>query len=74
MEYPTLPADIRSLPVPQRIALVEQIWDSIAEEEAKFELTAAQKAELDRRLTRRDSSETPASDWNDVKRRILGES
>lgn len=74
MAHTTIPPDIRALPVPQRIALVEQIWDSIAEDERRFELTDAQKAELDRRLARRASADAHGSDWPDVKRRLLGES
>ena len=74
MTHSTLPPEIRDLPVPERVALVEQIWNSIVEDEAKFELTNAQKAELDRRLARRGSSGSRGSDWADVKRRILGES
>lgn len=54
--------------------LVHEIWDSIVEDEAKFELADAQKAELDRRLVRRDSSSSRGSDWADVKARVLGES
>ena len=68
----TLLPEIRELPVPERVALVEQIWDSIVEDEASFELTDAQKAELDRRLAERASSSSPGSDWADVKARILG--
>ncbi len=74
MSHSTLPPEIRDLPVAERVALVEQIWNSIVEDEAKFELTDAQKAELDRRLARRGSSGSRGSDWADVKRRILGES
>jgi len=40
----------KSLSIPERIRLVEEIWDTIAEENAAFELTEAQKVELDRRL------------------------
>ena len=69
----TLPPEIRELPVPERVALVEQIWDSIVEDEAGFELTDAQKAELDRRLAERAPSSSRGSDWADVKARILGE-
>ncbi|NUQ61715.1 MAG: addiction module protein [Pirellulales bacterium] len=72
MTHSTLPPEIRNLPVPERVALVEQIWDSIAEDEAEFQLTDAQKAELDRRLARRGSSGTRGSDWAAVKRRIVG--
>ena len=74
MTHVTVPREIRDLPVPDRMALVEQIWDTIAEDEAEFQLTNAQKAELDRRLARRQSSGPSGSDWGDVKRRIVGES
>lgn len=40
----------RKLSIPDRITLVEEIWDTIAEENQAFELTDAQKRELDRRL------------------------
>jgi putative addiction module component (TIGR02574 family) len=71
MSHSTLPPEIRALPVPERIALVEQIWNSIAEDESGFELTDSQKAELDRRLARRESSPSRGSNWSDVKGRIL---
>ena len=72
MTHSSLPPEIRNLPVPERVVLVEQIWDSIAEDEAQFQLTNAQKAELDRRLARRGSAGSLGSNWADVKRRILG--
>jgi putative addiction module component (TIGR02574 family) len=71
MTRSTLPPEIRNLPVPERVALVERIWESIAQDEAEFQLTAAQKAELDRRLAQRGSSGSGGSDWADVKRRIV---
>jgi putative addiction module component (TIGR02574 family) len=74
MTTSTLPPKIRRLPVAARVALVEQIWDSVVDDAAEFELTDAQKAELDRRLARRGSSGSRGCDWADVKRRILGES
>ncbi len=74
MSHPALPPEIRGLSVSERVALVEQIWDSIVEDEARFELTDAQKAELDRRLLTRVSAGVRGSAWTDVKRRILGES
>ena len=40
----------KKLSIPDRILLVEEIWDTIAEENQAFELTDAQKRELDRRL------------------------
>ena len=40
----------KKLSIPDRIQLVEEIWDTIAEENQAFELTDSQKAELNRRL------------------------
>jgi putative addiction module component (TIGR02574 family) len=40
----------KKLSIADRILLVEEIWDTIAEENQAFELTDAQKRELDRRL------------------------
>ncbi|MDP2956389.1 MAG: addiction module protein [Longimicrobiales bacterium] len=40
----------RHLTVAERIQLVEDLWDSIAEAEEVLELTEAQRVELDRRL------------------------
>lgn len=40
----------KRLSIPDRILLVEEIWDTNAEENQAFELTDAQKRELDRRL------------------------
>jgi len=72
MTHSALPPEIRELPVPERVALVEQIWESIVEDEASFELTVAQKRELDRRLAERASSSARGSEWGQAKRRILG--
>ena len=58
MPQSSLPPEIRDLPVSERVMLVERIWDSIVEDEGAFELTDAQKAELDRRfpVVRRQAS------------------
>ena len=46
-----LAADYINLPVADRFELVKAIWDSIVEEEpVSVDLSAAQKAELDRRV------------------------
>lgn len=43
-------ADVLRLSVPERIQVVEDIWDTIAEVPDEVELPNEQKAELDRRL------------------------
>ena len=45
-----LTEQVKKLSIPERLALVEEIWDSIAEDNGCFELTEAQKQELDRRI------------------------
>jgi putative addiction module component (TIGR02574 family) len=45
-----LNAKLRGLPLDERLRLVEDLWDSIAADQAALALTDEQKAELDRRL------------------------
>jgi putative addiction module component (TIGR02574 family) len=59
-----------SLPVPDRIKLVEDIWDSISNE-ADDSLTPAQKRELDRRLDAMRKSPGRAVPWDEAKQQIL---
>jgi putative addiction module component (TIGR02574 family) len=69
----SLPPEIRQLPVPDRVHLAQQIWDSIAEDEQAIELSDAQKAELDRRLAADEADPGRGSSWHEVKKRLLGE-
>ena len=73
MAQSSLPPDIRSLPIPERVHLVEQIWDSIVEDEKAFELTDAQKAELERRIAAHEASPNRGKPWEDAKKRLLSE-
>ena len=41
---------LRDLSIEQRMRLVEELWDSIAADQAALPLTEEQRAELDRRL------------------------
>jgi len=59
------------LPVPDRIKLVEDIWDSIADEPDEFVLTAAQTRELDRRLELMRKDPRRGITWEEAKQRIL---
>ena len=43
-------ANLRNLPLDERIRLVEDLWDSIAADQSLLPLTPEQRAELDRRL------------------------
>ena len=44
------------LTIEERLALVEELWDSIAESSVDVPLSNAQRAELDRRLAERSKS------------------
>ena len=62
--------EITKLSIAERILLVEEIWDSIARENEAFELSKAQKEELDRRLDELDREGPIGIPWNEVLDRI----
>jgi len=66
----TTMADILELSVAERILLVEDIWDSIAEAPETLPLTAAQKEELNRRLAAYHQDPSAGSPWHEVVARI----
>ena len=73
MPQSQLPPEIRTLPVSQRLDLVEQIWESIYEDQEQFELTDAQKAELDRRLAAHAAAPDRGVSWQELKASLLRE-
>jgi putative addiction module component (TIGR02574 family) len=71
---PTLKAlGIDQLSVAQRILLVEEIWDSIADEEAEIPLTEAQRQDLQRRIAAYEANPMAGSSWEEVKARLRGQ-
>jgi putative addiction module component (TIGR02574 family) len=56
--------------VEERLTLVEDLWDSIADESAAAPLTDAQRAELDRRLADHEANPDDVVPWEDVKASI----
>jgi putative addiction module component (TIGR02574 family) len=59
------------LTVEQRLALVEELWDSIAESGADVPMSEAQRAELDRRLAEHEAQPDNVVSWEDVKASII---
>lgn len=59
--------EIRRLSVTERILLVEDIWDSIADEADAVPLTDAQREELDARLARFKQDPSGGTDWDEIK-------
>jgi len=64
-------SDIAEMPVQQRIQLVEDIWDSIAEIPEAVEIPAWHKQELEKRLEAYHANPNEGSPWSEVKKRIL---
>jgi putative addiction module component (TIGR02574 family) len=70
MRRPELWAELMELTPEERIELVEDLWDSIAEE--KFPpLTPEQTQEIERRDGEHAHDPDRASKWEDVKARLL---
>lgn len=65
-----LPPEILGLPIASRLVIVEQLWDSIADEGDAVALTDTQKAELDRRLELRIADPGRSLPWATVRERL----
>jgi putative addiction module component (TIGR02574 family) len=63
--------DSLSLSIPERIQLVEDIWDTIASEAEFVELTEDEKRIIDERLEAYHRNPDIGSPWEDVFKRIL---
>lgn len=69
---PTI-AELLTLSPAERILIVEQLWDSIADlPDAEVELTEAQRRELDFRLEALRRDPNRGSPWEEVKIRLEG--
>jgi putative addiction module component (TIGR02574 family) len=62
---------IDQLPRDQRIALVQEIWDTIAAEPHPPLLTEAQRLELERRVAEDDANPNEVVPWEQVKAQAL---
>ena len=69
---PTLQAlGIDRLSVPERLALVQEIWDSIAADVETAPLTEGQRQEIDRRLAAHKANPQAAIPWEQVETEAL---
>ena len=62
--------DILSLSIAERIELIGDLWDSMAEVPEAIALTETQKAELDHRLDAHRQDPTAGAPWPVVRKRI----
>lgn len=59
--------ELRKLSLAERIQLLEDVWDSIAEETNAWELTPELQAELDQRLNDLETNPSGNVTWEEVK-------
>lgn len=62
--------DLFSLSIPERIQLVEDIWDSITVQPEKVELSSDIKDELDKRLDEYNKNPQDQTPWDEVRSRL----
>jgi putative addiction module component (TIGR02574 family) len=62
---------IDRLSIPERLALVQDIWDSIAAEVERGPLSEAQRQEVDRRLAAHQANPQAAIPWERVEAEAL---
>ena len=63
--------DAIELSIPERIQLVEDIWDTIATEAEAIELTEDEKRIIDERLEAYHRNPDLGSPWEDVYKRMV---
>jgi putative addiction module component (TIGR02574 family) len=57
----------RNLPLPERLELLDALWESIIEEGYEPPLSIAQAEELDRRLKAHEQNPDDVVDWGTIK-------
>ena len=62
---------IDRLPIEERLALVEDLWDSIAADSAAVPLTEAQRIELQKRIEEDDAHPDDVIPWEQIKASTL---
>jgi putative addiction module component (TIGR02574 family) len=63
--------DFLNLSIPERIQLVEDLWDTISAEADAVELTEEDKTIIDERLEAYHKNPELGSPWEDVFKRII---
>jgi putative addiction module component (TIGR02574 family) len=70
MNKAALMSELMELSVEERLELVQDLWDSIADENLP-PLTEEQMAEMDRRIAEHEKQPERASPWEAVRGRLL---
>jgi putative addiction module component (TIGR02574 family) len=71
MDYQSVLNEVETWPIEQRIRLVQDVWDQLADQDLEPELTEELKAELDRRIEEMDRNPDAGIPWEAAKARVL---
>jgi putative addiction module component (TIGR02574 family) len=63
--------ELETLPVPERVQLVEDLWDSIWRSNANLQVHQWQKDEIDRRKLNYRQNPNSGESWTQVKQAML---
>lgn len=66
-------SDLRRLSPPERLILVQELWDSLTEQPGAVPVTEEQRRELDARLETLENESDASESWDDVRGRITKE-
>ncbi len=61
-----------NLPLPDRLQLVDDLWESILAQAEEIPLTDGHRDELDRRVARYEANPESARPWDEVRDRLWG--
>ena len=64
---------ILELPTAERVAIVQEIWESMLEHPDDVAITAAQREELERRWVDLQQNADDGESWSDVKKSLMNE-
>ena len=62
---------VDKLPVEDRLALAEELWESVVADGGPFLLSEAQRVEIDRRIAEHEAAPDDVVPWNEVRKKAL---
>lgn len=65
-----LSEQIMPLTVAERLQLIEEIWNSISNNDSEIVLTSAQQEEIDRRLESCSDVKNQGKSWDEIKQKF----
>ena len=65
-----LSEQIMPLTVAERLQLIEEIWNSISNNESEIALTSAQQEEIERRLESYTDIKNQGKSWQEIKQKM----